>query len=205
VQYKINDNNFINYEILEDFVMVKSIFYDDVNVLFERINHYMDYFSKLENINFLGTFPGTCNPLVISYALDYVRNRKFLFRIFYDGIEYNDTRLFRRNILIPAFEYALTIPSENVLQSACSGAVGIASEKNGFKKCCLFCPLKKYYSYVKTPIRYYEIGADGTFTQEYQEKPIQNKIYYQSIRLKNMFPLYNIVMKNGKINYLPKN
>ncbi len=204
MKYILNDNNFINYEIIDDFIMVKSVFYDDVNFLQQGIFNYIDYFATISDVNYLGAFPGTCNPFVIKYALDYLKNKKFKYRIFYDQLEVDSVAEFENFTLKSAFESALSIPNDIKLQSACYGTVGVISAQNGFKSTGFFSPLKKNYEYVKTLLRYYEYDTQGVIIQECQEKPEKNKDYYQSIRLRPMFQMYKIVLIDGKPNYFPK-
>jgi hypothetical protein len=201
MKYFINENNFINYEIVNDFVMVRSIFYDDFSFLSQHIFAYIDFFANIENVNFLGGYPGTFNPLVVRYVLDYLKNKNFNYRIFYDKQEVKDIQRFERVILESRVQQSLLVDSPSVLQSACNGYVGQALEKSGFKRCCVFSPLKINYDYVKTPIKYYEIDSQGYLIAEYDEKPSRGGRYYQSYRLKPMFDTGVIRIENGKPVY----
>lgn len=201
MKYFINENNFINYEIVNDFVMVRSIFYDDASLLSQRIFAYIDFFATIENVNFLGGYPGTFNPLVVRYVLNYLKNKNFNYRIFYDKQEITDIQQFESIVLKSRVRQALSVNSPSVLQSACKGYIGQALEQSGFKRCCVFSPLKINYDYVRTPIKYYEIGPQGYLIGEYDEKPARGGRYYQSYRLKPLFDTRIIRIENGKPVY----
>jgi hypothetical protein len=201
MKYNINQNNFIVYETLDEFIMIRSLFYDDVRLLFDSIFHYMSYLSVVNDAEFLGWYPGTYNPLVVRYVLDYTQSKNFNYRIFYDLMEVADVQSFERTILNSSVQKALSVDSEITLQSACQGDVGRVAAQDGFKKCCVFTPLKKNYNLIKTPIKYYEIDDRGFLIQEHLEKPINNKKYYQSTRLGPLFSSLIISVENEKLKY----
>jgi hypothetical protein len=204
MKYSINANNFIRYEIINDIVMIKWLFYDDVNLLSSSIFNYIDYLSTINNVEFLGWYPGTFNPLVVKYVLDYAKNKNFNYRIFYDLNEVFSVKAFEKTILQYNVEASLNIPGETVFQSSCDGPVGKISQQNGFKKCCVFTSLRQNNNIVKTPIKYYEIDDQGFLVQEHSEKPKNNKKYYQSFRIENLFRSMKIKIENGKLVYYQK-
>jgi hypothetical protein len=201
MKYNINQNNFIVYETLDEFIMIRSLFYDDVRLLFDSIFHYMNYLSVVNDAEFLGWYPGTHNLLVVRYVLDYTQSKNFNYRIFYDLMEVAGVQSFERTILNSSVQKALSVDSEITLQSACQGDVGRVAAQDGFKKCCVFTSLKKNYNFIKTPIKYYEIDDRGFLIQEHLEKPRNNKKYYQSTILGPLFSSLIISVENKKLKY----
>ena len=200
-KYSINKNNYINYELFENFVLVRSIFFDDIGLLKNSIKTYIDFFSTIDGADFLGAYPGTTNPLVVRYVLDYIVDKNFNYRIFYDGSEVPSIQAFEKTKLKQAVDQALKVSSPSILQSACEGAVVISCANSGFMKCCVFSPLKINYNYIRTPIKYYELDSNNFIVNEFSEIPDINKTYYKSIRLAPMFTSRVIRIENGKPVY----
>jgi len=202
-KYNIDENNFISYEILDNFVIVKFIFFDTVDNLKVCIKKYIDYFMTL-NVDFLGCYPGTCNPIVIDSTINVFSCYELKYRIFYDGEEINNIQSFIKKTIKPCTQKILSIPNQNISQSACDGEIGRNASKEGFKSCCIFGQLNKKTEGPKTPIRYYKVDENGFLCEEFLEKPSDNAYYYKSIRLKDMFKSHKILLENGVPKYLPK-
>jgi hypothetical protein len=203
IKYSIDDKNFISYEILDNFVIVKFIFFDKVSNLKDCIKEYIDYFMTLD-VDFLGCYPGTCNPVVIQSTANIFSEYGLKYRIFYNGEEVPSPKNFIEKTVKPCVQKILSMPNENISQSACDGNVGKNASKEGFGSCCIFGQLNKKTKDVKTPIRYYKVDDQGFLCEEFLEKPNDSAYYYKSIRLKDMFKSYKILLDNGFLKYLPK-
>jgi hypothetical protein len=202
-KYIINNNNFISYEILDNFVIVNFIFFDTLENLKTCIKKYIDYFMSLD-VDFLGGYPGTCNPLVIKNIIDVLSEYNLEYKILYNNEEVIDAKNFIEKIIDPCVLKILSMPDENARQSVCDGAVGKNASKEGFGLCCIFSQLNKKTEGPKTPIRYYKVDEKGFLYEEFSEKPSDNAYYYKSIRLKDMFKSHKILLENGVLKYLPK-
>lgn len=203
-KYKINDNNLINFELIDNFAVIHFIHFDNPNNLFNHMKEYFDYIASLDGIDFLGSYPGCSNPLVVQAGINVIKYYGFNYRIFYDKEEVRDIEIFEEKTLIPSVEKIQSVMNTLSFIKGLHVVTTKIAIDNGFRDCAVFSPLKKNYSHIKLPIKFYEIDKDGFLVAEFEEKPKDNKNYHQSIKMKKMFSTHQIKLENGKPQYHPK-
>lgn len=204
--YKIDEFNHINYRIVNNFIVIDFIHFDDPSRIFESMKNFFDYFATLDGADFLGSFPGCVNPLVVKAGLDVIKSYGFNYRIFYDKQEVEDLTVFENEVLntyVDKCQQFIAGPTWNNTQSSCDGIIGKYAQTEGFKPCAVFSPLKKKVGYVRTPVKYYEVDSQGFLIKEYDEKPKKDNLH-MSYRLTNMFQICKIKVENGSLKYFPK-
>lgn len=204
INYKLNDNNFINYKIQKDYAVVDFLYFDDPQSIYDCWKHYFDYLATFDFLEYVGCYPGCNNPLVIKAALDVFKFYGFNYRIFYDDKEVDDLNIFENQIIQPFLETCLSLPQTKIVQSSCDGVIGSYASQSGFKLCAIFGPLRKKMGYVKTPVKYYKIDKDGFLTEEFDEKPNTKDMFFQNHRLSEMFKICKIKIIDGSLKYYPK-
>jgi hypothetical protein len=203
-KYKINDNNLINFELIDNFAVIHFIHFDNPNNLFACMKEYFDHIASLDGIDFLGSYPGCSNPLVVRAGINVIKQYGFNYRIFYDKNEVDDIQKFEEKTLDLNVEKIQSIIDTLSFVKGLHVVTTNIAINNGFKDCAVFSPLKRNYDQVKLPVKFYEIDKDGFLIAEFEEKPKNNKNYYQSIKIKKIFPTHNIKLENGKPKYHAK-
>ena len=195
-KYFIDEKNYIGYEIIENFVFVRYLFFANQRDIPNSIRQYINYFVSLENIDFLGFYPGTYNPIIVKSLIETIKELNFKYRIFYNKFEIKNIQEFEENTLQDYYDK---------MSLTCSDSISACDDLNlGFQRCAVFSSLSQNQKTVKTPIKYYEVNDEGFLVEEFDELPNDNKKYHESIKIKDMFPICNIKIENGKIKYFPK-
>jgi hypothetical protein len=197
--YKLDADNLISYHLLGDFVLVDFVTYTEPANLLDTIRTYFNYFAGLPNVSFWGSFPGTCNPLVVRANLDVVKEKGFSYRVFYakEEIAAEDLARFERTVLYPHVN-AANAQAKRGKQFACEADVGNGSNVNGFKQCSIFAPLKENTLPVRTPIKFYQMDAEGVLVAEFDEKPQTGENFFVATRLSDLFKLKKIKIADSK-------
>ena len=204
-KYNIDKNNFINYEILNDFVLVNFLFTDNYANLEFQVKHYVDYLRDLNIGKFFAVYPGTPNIIIINTLLNIAHENNLNYRLYYDQQEILDKTNFENTIIKPAHEQiSISLETYNKSQSACSGEVGVFCEQNGLKWFGIIFPFSNTIDYVPSPIKYYRISEDGYLVEEYDDNPNDGGNYWKSMRIKEKFATELIKIENGKPKYYAK-
>lgn len=201
-RFKVDNLNYINYRIINDYGLIYYLNFDDIAKILPCMHEYFKHLKSLD-LKYVGCYPGCNNPLVIKAALDVIKSYDFSYRIFYNKEEVKNLIDFEQNILNPNINKCLAI--NNVIpQCSCSGQIGQFSRQNGFNICSVFAPLKRNIKNIQLPMRYYEIDQNGFLINELTEKPKNDKKYYETVDLEEMFLKNNIQLVNDKLKYYPK-
>lgn len=200
--YKFQENA-IGYSILNDFVIVNFILFNDSINLFHTIKHFFDYFiDNFPQCNFLISYPGSPNPLVAKAGLDVFKFYNFNYRIYYDGDEILDKENFEQNILTKHIELLSDIHSAEP-QCACKGNIASCSRAVGFKQFGVCSPLKSGINSTQSLLRYYKMDEDGYLISEHEEKPTDTDKLWRSIKLQENFQNHRIRIENNTVRYYP--
>jgi hypothetical protein len=202
--YTFDANNRIHYEVIEDIILMKFLFFDNPSTLSARMKYYFDFFASLPGMLYLGSFPGTINPVVAKAGLDVIKSYGYNYRIFYNLSEITDLSNFELTVLNPASQRCLARAGVNITQSACNGPIAQFAKSINFGDCAVYSPLRGDIQTVKTPIKYYKINPDNSLTDEFDELPQDGFSYYGAVRLRPMMANNRVVLENGKPRYYPR-
>lgn len=201
-RFKVDNLNYINYRIINDYGLIYYLNFDDIAKILPCMYEYFKHLRSLD-LEYVGCYPGCNNPIVVKAAIDVIKSYDFNYRIFYNKEEVKNLIDFEQNILNPSISKCMIIKDINA-QCSCSGEIGQFSKQNGFNICSVFAPLKKNIKNIKIPIRYYEINQDGFLISTYIEKPKSDKKYYEAVGLEEMFLTNDIQLVNNKLKYHPR-
>lgn len=204
ISYQIDQNNHINYEMIDNFVVVKFLFYYDADTLQQEIVQYYTYLSESHpNASFLTSYPGTTDPFVVKFHLEAMDQLGLSYRVHLDGSEVSDVNLFRVGQLNSFIQRSEAFMRRNQLQLACSNEVSEYCKSEGFSMCSVTTQLRTGDLEVDSLIRYYEIDGDNNLVSEHRIKPNTGN-FYHSIRLRDKFANRIVKLVDGKPRYYPK-
>jgi len=200
---KYDENNFMSYEQINNFILMRYMVFDNAESLAVRMKFYFDTFAAIDGAEYLGSFPGTINPVVVQAGIEVIKEYQYPYRVFYNSDEVEDVPNFERLTLNPVYRLALALNS-NEKQAACEGRIYDLAKISGFGTCAVYSPLKPTISTVLTPIKYYLMDSEGVLISESADKPPAGVNYFSSVRLGSMFRQNIIQIQNGKPTYRPK-
>lgn len=204
IPYKIDANNHINYEILENFIVVKFLYYYDVDTLPQQLLRYYAYLAQSHlNAQYLTSYPGTTDPFVVDLHLNAMDELGLLYRVHLDGDEVNNIGNFRSGLLNSFIQRSRAFMQRNKLQLACSNEVSQFCKAEGFAMCSVTTQLRPGAHPVDSLIRYYEIDNDDNIVAEHVDKPNVSKLYH-SIRLRDKYATRKIKLVDGRPRFYPK-
>jgi hypothetical protein len=206
--YSIDSNSSAYYEIFQNYVIINFLqtnknLYSD---LFLIVDNLITYCSNNLDVDFLFTYPGTANPLVVKSQIEVVKNKNFSYRLFYDKFEIYDLSNFENNILEYYCEIASHYCDEHNLNinDVCYSNIAEYCKQQNFKDTALCFPLRNNIP-ITTPVRYYKVNNEGLFVEEYENKPNIEDRFFPSIRLSEKFKTHNIsIDSNNKIHFTVK-
>lgn len=204
ITYNKDSNNYINYELYNKHIIVKFLFYYNVQTLESELIHYYQYLSeKYLDFNFLTTYPGTTNPYVVEYHLSAMDKLKLKYKVHSDGSEVKNVNEFRKSELSLFINNSKDYLEPNKKQSTCSNQVSQFCKSTGMGMCSITTTLRESNLEVKSPIKYYIVDADGFLISEHDDKPSSDRTYH-SIRLSDKFLNHKIRLVDGSPRFYPK-
>jgi hypothetical protein len=199
--YKIDTKNLINYEILKSYIVVKFIYYDDITILKDHLIKYYEYLSnKYPEVDYLTTYPGATDPLMIEQHLLALEELDLKLLIHSNGVQIDNVELFKDVTLAPHINLATKLLGLEKIQRSCFSNISKSCKSYGFESCSLTTQLRSNLKEVKSPIRYYQVQKDGVLTNESDR---YSAGAYHSIRLSDLYKDYTIVLQDGKLKYYP--
>lgn len=204
ITYNKDSNNYINYELHNNHIIVKFLFYYDIETLEDALIFYYQYLStKYLNFDFLTTYPGTTNPYVVEYHLSAMDKLNLKYKVHLDGLEIKNVNKFRKSELRLFINSSKNQLERNQKQSTCSNQVSQFCKSLGMGMCSITTTLRETNLEVVSPIKYYTVDADGFLISEHDSKPLTERTYH-SIRLSDKFQNYKIRLVDGSPRFYPK-
>lgn len=202
--YHVNDNNWVVYERIEDMIVVLFMFFDDPVRISSDVKTYFDMFANETDAVFLTTYPGTQTPPVAKAHLDVIKQYGLPYRLYYDEQEITNKTAFENSFFAMPEVVGKGMKASQSPQSACDNNFALKCKESGIKPCGICSPLRSGVNYVRSPVKYYRLDADGFLVEEYLEKPDGKFPMYQSMRLSQKFREHRIQRVEDKLKYLPK-
>lgn len=204
INYNIDENNYINYEIRGEHIIVKFLFYYDINILESSLIAYYEYLSqKYPECNYLTSYPGTVNPHVLECHLSTMDKLGLKYKVHKNGVNILNINKFRNTELNSLIKKAKPYLEKNTKQSTCVNKVSDFCKSEGMEMCSITTTLRKTNLEVVSPIKYYTVDADGFLISEHDSKPPTERTYH-SIRLSDKFQNYKIRLVDGSPRFYPK-
>lgn len=205
INYEIDKNNYINYEIRGEHIIVKFLFYYDINTLKNSLITYYEYLSqKYPECNYLTSYPGTVNPYVLECHLSTMDKLGLKYKVHKNGVNILNINKFRNTELSSLIKKAKPYLETNTKQSTCMNKVSEFCKSDGMEMCSITTTLRETNLEVVSPIKYYIVDANGFLISEHDSKPA-NVDSYHSIRLSDKFSDNIIKLVDGSPRFHPKN
>jgi hypothetical protein len=205
INYNIDENNYINYEIFGEYIIVKFLFYYDINTLENSLIAYYEYLSqKYPECNYLTSYPGALDPYVVEYHLSAMDKLRLKYKVHKNGVDVLNINKFRNTELSSLIKKAKPYLERNTKQLTCINKVSEFCKSDGMEMCSITTTLRETNLEVVSPIKYYIVDANGFLISEHDSKPA-NVNSYHSIRLSDKFSDNIIKLVDGSPRFHPKN
>ena len=202
-KHYIDEKNWVVYERIENMIVVLFMYFTDPARIPEDIKTYFDTFAAETDAEFLTTYPGTLPPIAKAH-LDVIKSYNLPYRFYYNENEILNSKAFELVYFTGSSSSSRAMSHSDEPQSVCDCDYANDCKNKNIGLFALCSPLRPGVTTVRSPVKYYKLGEDGFFVEEYLEKPNGNFPLYQSMRLSQKFIDFKIQRIDGKLKYLPK-